>query len=471
MVFLIAIGSTSCTTQTKRVFPVTFPHKVQPIHNSGSELANWTIIGYFNGDNSLAIPILRLVDQLETEGSSENINILILYDGSESMEHYTDWNSTKLLFLEQDEEIGIIRSKAIDSEQFGGEMDLGSPETLERFLRYVLQRYPSKRKMLIFFSHGYGVAEDKLGKGESISLSLDETNASGLSVEEAHDAIKNALNIDAEVNPFDFIIMNACMSNMLELNYAFRDITRYLIGSPDIIPLVSLTNDQLLGIDLLKTVTMLKLNPAIPHEELSRFMVDNSIESYETRLYTHSSYTVSFPVSFSCVEEGGVEEFTRKLNTFSHALLELLGDENTRQAIIRGLYRASSNARHYGGFHYCDLIDLLDEIRIHIPDELIQPHITTLKEFLKKNIVRYERNNYGVPDTTKSHGLSIYFPHPLIVPSVYKVYRKTYRKTLFAQDTLWDEVIDEFRKGAQQLGLNEAYLKELSNGVHSNHQK
>ncbi len=152
-------------------------------------------------------------------------------------------------------------------------------------------------------------------------------------------------------------------------------------------------------------------------------------------------------------------------------MLELLGEEETRQAVIRGLYRASSGVRHYGGFHYCDLIDLLDEIHTHITDEVIQTHITTLKEFLKKKIVRYERNNYGAPDAAKSHGLSIYFPHPLIVPSVYRDYRKTYRKTLFAKDTLWDEVIDEFRRGAQQLGLNGAYLKELSNGVHSNHQE
>jgi hypothetical protein len=321
--------------------------------------------------------------------------------------------------------------------------------------------------MFVFVGHGYDAGDEHPAYDEPFSRSKDERGFSRLTVSEMHDAIKRALESDADSRPFDILIMNSCMSNTIELNFEFRDIARYVVGSPDFIPLTSSNDSSFLGIDLLQAVTSLKANPDVPEEELCRSIIDASIDCYQTRLYLHSSYTLSLPVSFSCIALEHVEEFADKFGDFGRLLRMRLSDRSTTKRILSGLYRASTEARHYGGFHHCDLIDLLDEIRNHLDDQQIQSHTSQLKSFLQQEVVRYERNNYGVPEAKKSYGLSVFFPHPLIERSVYELYSKSYRRSQFANATIWDELLDEYRSGARASAMNEAYLKEIRNEADS----
>ncbi|MDZ7582751.1 MAG: hypothetical protein U5R30_19750 [Deltaproteobacteria bacterium] len=96
-----------------------------------------------NGDNNLTDEVLHAVDMMESVGSSKHLTILAQVDGRRNSrhEHGKDWETARLLYITQDDQIGVKNSLVLM--EFG-ELDLGDPQTLEDFITTCL-RFPADR--------------------------------------------------------------------------------------------------------------------------------------------------------------------------------------------------------------------------------------------------------------------------------------------------------------------------------------
>ena len=192
---------------------------------------------YLNGDNNLTHEVLYAVDMLESVGSSDDINILALVDGRPGFNHGygTSWNGSKLLYITPDAQIGKINSLIL---QDLGEQNLGSPETLESFIKKCL-RYPAERYIFCTFTHGRGIIDTKTlatpGQHKSLAISVDETDGTYMTLQEFRHAIQRGL----DGKKFDAMVFFTCLANMVEVGYAFKDLTEYIIGSEDEIRIVN----------------------------------------------------------------------------------------------------------------------------------------------------------------------------------------------------------------------------------------
>ncbi|NNL78424.1 MAG: hypothetical protein HKO68_19005, partial [Desulfobacterales bacterium] len=209
--------------------------EIYPAANSLKKSA--TVMLYLNGDNNLTHEVLYALDMVETVGSSDDINLIALVDGRPgSGQPYGDaWNGSKLVYVTQDDQIGKINSIVL---QDLGEQDLGSPETLENFIKKSLN-FPADRYIFCTFTHGRGIIDTGSltmpGPHKSLAISVDETNDSQLNLAEFRLAVQRGL----QGRKFDAMVFFSCLTNMIEVGYGLRDLTSYLIASQDEIRIVN----------------------------------------------------------------------------------------------------------------------------------------------------------------------------------------------------------------------------------------
>ena len=188
-----------------------------------------TVMLYLNGDNNLTHEVLYALDMVETIGSSDEINLIALVDGRPgSGQPYGDtWNGSKLVYVTQDDQIGKINSIVL---QDLGEQDLGSPETLENFIKKGLS-FSADRYIFCTFTHGRGIIDTSsfsmFEPHKSLAISADETNDSQLNLADFRMAIQRGL----EGKKFDAMVFFSCLTNMVEVGYGLRDLTSYIIQS------------------------------------------------------------------------------------------------------------------------------------------------------------------------------------------------------------------------------------------------
>ncbi|MGM0600204.1 MAG: clostripain-related cysteine peptidase [Candidatus Rifleibacteriota bacterium] len=115
-------------------------------------LKEWTILVYAVTDSVLSETVKADIDEMETAGSDENIEILMQLDQN-------DYNPVRYKIV-KDDKPGFIASNIVGYPQ---NSDCGSWETLDEFVAWGLKRAPAKRVMLIL--HG---CLGNLGYGEPV---------------------------------------------------------------------------------------------------------------------------------------------------------------------------------------------------------------------------------------------------------------------------------------------------------------
>lgn len=99
-----------------------------------------------------------------------------------------------------------------------------------------------------------------------------------MDLEQFHNAIKRGL----DGRQFDLIIFFSCLTNMVEIGYAFADITHYFIASQDEIRLLNEPpgSFQVRGLDFEEAIESLIKDSDISAIDLGRMLVDSHVDSY-----------------------------------------------------------------------------------------------------------------------------------------------------------------------------------------------
>lgn len=133
-------------------------HNEMQTENSKSSVADWNFLVYMGADNNLERFAIQNIYDMKKIGSSEKINILVLLDRSPGYDKSNgNWSGSRLFYIKKNSE-NLNDDMILDF----GELDMTDYLNLEEFITYSNKHFPSKRTILVIWSHGNGVFQDGL---------------------------------------------------------------------------------------------------------------------------------------------------------------------------------------------------------------------------------------------------------------------------------------------------------------------
>ena len=93
----------------------------------------WTVMVYMDGDNNLEDYVVKDIEtELSAQGSNANVNVVVLADRGPGYDTSRgDWQTTKVFYCTQ----GMLADAASAVADWG-ELDMGDPGTLSRFVTW-----------------------------------------------------------------------------------------------------------------------------------------------------------------------------------------------------------------------------------------------------------------------------------------------------------------------------------------------
>lgn len=202
----------------------------------------WVIMAYLAGDNDLPTFCISILQQLEAVKYPDDVCVLACFDSSvpwskgsryfrinckhRKVNHEFDWE------IHNDLVVPGNRRKAVENAEFGninGEDNhyFSRPvvsEGLDRFVDWATRQHPdSERYMLILFGHGLAVG------GQNFLIS--ENPPSFLRVQDLQDIICKHF----ETQKLDILALQNCVMNGVEMAFALKDRTEFMVGSQDLV--------------------------------------------------------------------------------------------------------------------------------------------------------------------------------------------------------------------------------------------
>jgi hypothetical protein len=410
----------------------------------------WTIMCYMNGDNDLGTEVLHAVDMLETAGSSPDLNLIVMVDAHPDAigKRSPDWAKSRILYITPDDRIGALSSVCLAGPE---EVNMADPKTLQGFVRYARTHFPAKRYLFATFTHGRGIIDyrqlNTRATGRPGSICPDDTSQSAMTIEAFSQSVRSGMGGEQ----LDLMVFFSCLTNMVEVGYAFKDVTKYLVASPAVIHLVDSPPGrfQLRGIRLEKLVELISDSPRIDMAAAARFVVEDYVDQYRRGVMITdsggSSRRVSYPGVLTAVDCAHYGPLVNGLERLSAAIVETLkGGDTAGMAAISRLRSSADRVQKYRSFmnlEYVDLTALLEEvIGLDIHWSVTEAAKSVL-EIVNNELIVYGRHS----DNGLFGGVSIFFPDYRIPDNIFNAHRNQYAHTDFGKETNWMAFIDRLR--------------------------
>jgi clostripain len=410
------------------------------------QLADWTFMVYLDADNNLEDAGIDDVNEMESIGSTDRVNIVVEMDRIEGYDTTNgDWTEARRFRVEKDNDRSLINSETL---QNLGEVNMGDPEELIRFVSWSIQNYPAEKYALVLWNHGgafRGICYDDtvpgLPEGEYDTLNMTDLN---YGMEKVYQIAGN--------QKIDLVGFDACLMAQVAVLYELKDFAKVGVASGYNEPGDGWPYDPILG--------PLVEDPGMDEKELSKIIVDEYIFSYEDGKDDPGDYPMVTQAAFDL----------EKLDDLV-LLLDQFAEELGAKGPIGGLeyytqiYLARTNANSYDmanvfiydltGYPLYDVVDFTDYLRKYIQSAFPKnAKILDLCQEVNRTILGtkedpgfmfYSKADRWHPD---ANGLSMYFPNkdagdPSLtqVPSNYLL---SYEETGYAKQHLWDEFLHAY---------------------------
>jgi len=267
----------------------------------------WTVMVYINGKNNLADDAISDVNEMEAVGSSDNLNIVVElghmpqnnggyyggggggYDGWDwgyggygtgigvgphppfmppmmgkdgnkaATTKSETWTGSRRMLVIKDADMSKISSPVL---QNFDKVDMGDYKHLIEFAKWAKSNYPARKYALIVWNHGSGW---KRRATFSKGISYDDETNNHITTPQLGEAM-------AAIGKVDVYGSDACLMQMVEVNYQIKDYASYIVGSEETEP----AN----GYDYTKWLSRLAANPTASASELAKYAVQAYTESY-----------------------------------------------------------------------------------------------------------------------------------------------------------------------------------------------
>ena len=390
---------------------------------SGRSEDTWTLMVYLDGDNNLEEQALADFNEMEAALAHDGVQIVALFDRSSS---YTtacgNWTDTRLYEVSHDTNPSAFSSRRLEDPDGLGitlnepvELNMGSGETLKKFVAFCKKAYPADRTALILWDHGSGWLPPKHDGQSPISRAVaydEESKSDALSMKE----IAWALNGEK----VDLLGFDACLMADMEVAWEVKDVADFMVASQALEP----------GSGWNYTEFLNRFN-GLPAESKGPVGLGTSIaETYLAEAEQDRALTLSL---FDLTKIEPLRDAVDALSTE----IQNCGD---------GMERVTRARIGVLDFNDKIAVDLRHFAELLGGDSKLLPRIDdALKDFVRVNVVNASK---------KSCGVSIYFP---VFGSDGMVYDRYKAENLsFLRASTWDEGLAEYNAKCLKI-----YLKTL----------
>ncbi len=330
--------------------------------------SEWLVMVYMSGENNLAKIAAKDLGAI-LSFRSEDIATAVLYDD----------HGPSRLYLQRAE-----NRDEVDM----GELNLGNPETLSRFLDTAISTFPAEKMMLIIWGHGSawrGFCWD--GEERVDQLTIPEFSRA--------------------LSPFpqmDIIFFHSCLMANIETLYQIRDRTKFVVASEDL----------LIGGEV-EFGKILRRIEGKESEEVARFLVD---EYMDMRVLKKIVARIKrLDIGLGVIDMGKLKRLVESINA-------LVGIDSS---VFENL-----NVKEFEKYHTVDLYSLASKIA-KSEDEEVASRARELMEAVKDCVVYLRYRGKGC------HGISITFTRSEMDEGW--GFEDLYPNLEFSLVSLWDEVV------------------------------
>ncbi|TFH06346.1 MAG: hypothetical protein E4H08_11105 [Candidatus Atribacteria bacterium] len=369
----------------------------------------WNILLYAAADIEQGQGFNPLEPFAYSVGSSTNTNVLILED------QYS-WTENDVIWLVEHQPCSVHITPVLDL----GEAKTDEPQTLEQFLRFAQEWFPSERTLLFMYGHGgawRGACSDE-SNGQT-DWSFDAEN--WLTPVEMETALEAVGGVDA------LMFSAPCTMSSLEVAYELRDVTKLYVADEDFSGYISWWNAVGQIAELLETD---------PDQDIYAFgaaTIDTIRETMQDALDAgYWSHLITRLPNITAIRTSSLGELATAVDAFAEGMLSLLPAMREELLDMRG---------HVPQFAMGEQVDVyaFAEACQRIP-ELSEAAGAVMQEFDRVVIGQVGRE---VPPYGATGGLSLYFPTPYFA-RLFEQSGEAYLNydLCFLTDTRWDEMIE-----------------------------
>lgn len=362
----------------------------------------WTFLVYMSADNDLEHYAIEDLNEMELVGSTNEVHIIVQIDRHPSFDTSNgNWIKTRRYRVVEDDDTLIINSELL---QELGEKDMGSSLTLKGFLHWATIYFPAENYALVLWGHGSG------WKG----ICHDFSSSTKLSLKD----IKNSIEFFQEMtnNSLKVVECDVCYWAMTEIGYELHNVLDYIVASEALEPNSGATYNLFLQ--------KLIEKPEMNGKELAMMIAYHFGEAYtdgKPNPMDNDTFTQS------AVDLRHFSELPLLMNNLS---MKLINETKSSQI----LQYARDLVEEYEDPDFVDLYHLLENIQYISNNSEIRKACSKIMNFINESVIEISNG----PMRKNSHGISIYFPR-----TEYS-YSQDYEKTMFANMTLWDEVLVKY---------------------------
>lgn len=355
-------------------------------------LKEWTVLGFFNGNNDLEPYVTQGVIAAETVGPNPNLSFVAqLARAPEEIgqpEGGTraggDWVGVRRYESRfsgvEDEE--SLRAKLVET--LPDDTDMGATDTLADFLRWGIKNYPAKHYMVIVNNHGAGF----------LGVSYDDIHHSHLDPDELSDVLSQ-VRAETGVKP-DVLLFDACEMAQAEVAYELRNDAGYLVGSEELIGAPGLPYPEILAL------------PAFDDDVSGRTLAAHIVEaSAADQVERMDDEDDDAALQLSAIDLAKMGDLRDACDQLSEAL-RADGISRTRLAgIVKRTKKFSGRSKAEHDFR--DLGDFATRL-LHsrqLKSEAVRVAAQGVLDALDKTVIAHQNEGEGM---ARTHGMSVYLP-------------------------------------------------------------
>jgi len=368
---------------------------------AGARDTKWLIMVYMDGDKyapdtcyfSLEEPGITDLNEMEM-GINDNVTVIVQFDRG-SCDHSNDaWDTTRRYRVTPDRTEEHNDCKRIDSELIEdvGEKNMGDPETLIDFATWACERFPAGRRALILWNHGSGWMDSYPQENETPVKGICIDNYDELTIDE----LDRAMSTITSSYDIDLLGFDACLMQMIEVDYALKEYVPVIVGSEEVEPGGGWSYDMILR----------EAASASTPEDLARAIVD--------------TYITTSTLTLSAIDTSGMDGVVEALN----GLCDRIVDEDID---VSGPVNNAYYLEHFDAKDNKDYADLYS-----FAESLQLPEAAELMEAIERCVICEAHGNKA-----ETHGISVWMPRERSDAL------ESYRSLGFSE-TKWDELIDHY---------------------------
>ncbi len=362
------------------------PPPPPPPPGGGGGPAEWTVMVFVDGRSNLYRAFLNEVNKMERAGSNEDVNIVVQFawrNGAGDSTAAVRWH------LEQDSDMSRISSPA-----FGlGPAEAsnpGDPQALSDFITWAKTSYPANKYAIVLAGHGQGWKGTMFNGEDSDYLKMSELST-GLS---------------ALGQKFEVVDFESCLMGQTEVGYQIEPAAKMMVASEEVMWTV---------IPWDRFFNELKANTGWNAGQYADRKAEINAEGHRAgrsrsirNLYTSASIDLT----------GLTGTLAPAISAFATTLIDDVDDVNQHDLVSDNSqmtikHAALEQAEYFTDTNFKDIYHFADLISKQ-PLKAAAP-AGPVKIALAEGgpVVRWEDHGSAQPN---ANGLSIYFPHDLLLP-------------------------------------------------------